>query len=131
MNFDRDSFIRAMEKISTLPEADAVIIVRIQNTILKKEGLTWNSVFHTACNHEAEITRLKKVVNELPYDYDPFEGQRLEKPKPIGAMLEACLAVQPDNQFLNSLNNYFRSRGGLTDKQKAALEKFYKNRNLR
>lgn len=111
---DIEKLAKLMMRTTSSNDHESLASIRMANGLLDASNLTWNDF----------IAQKTIVIQEIV--------QQTAKPKDadIEKMLSECLVNirSPTGlDFIKSLNNFYKTRGYLTPKQKEALTRWYNN----
>lgn len=126
---DRAKLVKLLNLSTSDNDAEALSALRHANLLIKREGFSWDEIVHP---------KKPKIPHKVRHNGDSGQtsntGLRPETEyPPIDEMIEECLDEienESGREFLESLYSFYEARGYLTQKQSAALKKFYDNLEL-
>ena len=115
-----NKFVKLMMLTTSANDHEALSALRKANAILADQSVSWEQLINGLKNLTVQVEVVKQE--------EPKKGKKKEEK--IAEMFEAVLKDMRDGsakEFILDINRFFTEKGFLTDKQQAALEKFYKN----
>ncbi len=133
MSLDHDKFIKIMMLTTSPADGEALVAIRKANAMLAAIKKNWEEILKSKGfdrpteppNWEEGFRKQYTNRYTRRYAYDMHDDD-IEKAR---LMLAACMQHVKGSarSFIESLNTAFEEHGSLTEKQFAALKKFYKN----
>ncbi len=117
---DLDKLVKVMGYTTSPNDGEAINAIRIANGILDGANITWEQFI------AQKTIVIQEVVSRTVPDLTSTKG----KDPQIEQMLSACLkGINSSSglKFIQSLAEWYKAKGFLTQKQKDALERWYDN----
>lgn len=108
-----EKLVKLMMRTTSPNDFEALVSIRMANTMLRENNINW----------EDFIAQKTVVINEVVQKIQKEGDGDIEK------MLEMCLnhVKGPSRTFIESLSEFYWDNGKLTERQLAALKKFFDN----
>lgn len=117
-NMNLEKLVKVMGYTASPNDSEALNAVRIANGILAESDLTWEQFISQKTIVIQEVIQQPTTATAKPIDTN------------IQNMLDICLrnvTSHSGQHFIQSLADWYRRKGFLTDRQKTALERWYNN----
>lgn len=126
---DRERIAKLLNQTRSDNDHEALLAIRLANRELDKTRAGWDSVFSHGSTSRVDIDAAyaRGCADTLR---DMQAKRTTYQTTTVGEMLKVVLESIHDGSgrdFIKSLDEQFKRRGSLTQRQREALEKFYNN----